>query len=208
LLPKFRGIAEMYRQLAERHRQGVANNRTPAHFAVAETVAQLGALLATPSAEDGLLNIGETTGLDRAVLIDRLAHVVADDIRPAIAEYRDVLLSKFGLVSSGTAAGSGGGAGFGNADTSSGGGIGFGGGSAAICVSSGWSAERPAGVADRSGSTFVSPLSSEASRPGGGGFSACAGGGAGAGAGAGAGGSSTTSCTGMGAAISAGALFQ
>jgi uncharacterized protein (DUF885 family) len=91
MVPKFHGIAEMYRQLGERHRQGLASGRTPAHFAVAETVAQLDALLAVPSAADPLLDIGETTGLDRAALIARLAEVVAEDIRPAMAQYRDIL---------------------------------------------------------------------------------------------------------------------
>lgn len=91
MVPKFRGIAEMYRQLTERHREGVAHGRTPARFAVVETMAQLDAMLAAPTAEDPLLRPGETTGVDREVWLGQLRAVVEQDIRPAMAGYRDTL---------------------------------------------------------------------------------------------------------------------
>lgn len=91
MIPKFHAIAAMYRQLAERLREGVANDRTPAHFAVAETVAQLDALLALAPAEDPLLSLGTPTGVDRAAWLVQLTDVVVTEIRPAMAVYRDVL---------------------------------------------------------------------------------------------------------------------
>ena len=91
MIPKFHAVAELYREMAARHREGVAGGRTPARFAVAETVAQLDALLATPTARDPLLDVGETVGIDRDAWLARLRGVVESDIRPAMAAYRDVL---------------------------------------------------------------------------------------------------------------------
>ena len=50
-----RGLGRYYGELAERQREGVASGRLPAAFAVADTVAQLDGLLATPVADDPLL---------------------------------------------------------------------------------------------------------------------------------------------------------
>ena len=56
LVDKLRGIGRFYGELAERQREGVAAGRLPAAFAVADTVAQLDGLLATPVADDPLLD--------------------------------------------------------------------------------------------------------------------------------------------------------
>ena len=60
LLDKFRGIAANFRDRAERLREGVAAGRTPATFAVPDTVAQLDAWLAGPIGDDPLLQTGDT----------------------------------------------------------------------------------------------------------------------------------------------------
>ena len=91
MLPKFHAIARMYRDLAQRHREGLAHGRTPADFAVVETVAQLDAMLATPASEDPLLSLGETVGIDREAWLQQLGGIVKDDIRPAMVDYRDTL---------------------------------------------------------------------------------------------------------------------
>ncbi|MEA2621251.1 MAG: hypothetical protein QOH61_161, partial [Chloroflexota bacterium] len=92
MIPKYHAIAAMYRQTAERHREGVANGRTPARFAVTETLAQLDALVASPPEQDPLLGVGEPVGIpDPAAWLGRLGQVIADDIRPAMATFRDTL---------------------------------------------------------------------------------------------------------------------
>jgi uncharacterized protein (DUF885 family) len=91
MIPKFHGIATYYRQMADRHREGAANGRTPARFAVTETIAQLDALLSKPAEEDPLLELGETVGVGREAWLGMLREVVEDDIRPAMMELRDAL---------------------------------------------------------------------------------------------------------------------
>jgi uncharacterized protein (DUF885 family) len=89
---KLRGIATYFRDLAGRHREGVAVGRTPADFAVRQTVEQLDRWLATPVAEDPLLHTADPTGVeDVAEWKGRLAAIVESDVRPAVATYRDTL---------------------------------------------------------------------------------------------------------------------
>jgi uncharacterized protein (DUF885 family) len=91
---KFHGIATYFRDLAGRHREGVANGRTPADFAVRQTVDQVDRWLATPLGEDPLLNTappGGMGGADIEAWKGRLARIVETDIRPAAGTYRDTL---------------------------------------------------------------------------------------------------------------------
>ena len=89
---KLRAIGTYFSDLAERHREGIAAGRTPAAFAAADTIQQLDEWLASPLAEDRLLDIAATPeGVDRAALVDRLQQVVEDVVRPAVATYRAVL---------------------------------------------------------------------------------------------------------------------
>jgi uncharacterized protein (DUF885 family) len=89
---KFRAIAAMFRALADRHREGLAGGRTPADFAVRQTIAQLDAWLALPVADDPLLAVGEATGIaDRELWLGRLRGVVEQGVRPAMVGYRDLL---------------------------------------------------------------------------------------------------------------------
>ncbi len=89
---KFRGIAAMFRALADRHREGLARGRTPADFAAHQTIGQLDAWLARPLADDPLLVVAEPIGVaDREAWLGRLRRVIGDEVRPAMAAYRDVL---------------------------------------------------------------------------------------------------------------------
>jgi uncharacterized protein (DUF885 family) len=92
MVDKYRGIAKRFRDQADRHREGVANKRTPAEFAVRGTVEQLDGWLATPVSEDMLLRTGPVPdGLDEDAWRGRLRDVIDSDIRPAVAAYRDTL---------------------------------------------------------------------------------------------------------------------
>lgn len=89
---KFRGIAAMFRALADRHREGLARGRTPADFAARQTIGQLDAWLARPLADDPLLVVAEPIGVaDREAWLGRLLQVIDAEIRPAMSVYRDVL---------------------------------------------------------------------------------------------------------------------
>ena len=89
---KFRGIARMFRDKADRHREGVANGRTPADFACRQIVEQLDAWLAIPVAEDPMLATAEPAGIgDIDAWRAELLRTVRDEIRPALSAYRDVI---------------------------------------------------------------------------------------------------------------------
>jgi uncharacterized protein (DUF885 family) len=92
MVAKFEGVADHLDQVAERHREGVASGRTPADFAVRQTVQQLDAWLATPIGEDPMLGVQDPpAGVDAARWHERLLAVVQKRVRPAAERYRDVL---------------------------------------------------------------------------------------------------------------------
>jgi uncharacterized protein (DUF885 family) len=93
MVDKYRGIASNIRQFADRHREGVASGRTPATFAVERAVEQIEAWLATPLDQDLLLTATTEppAGYDVDAWRGRLADVVAQDVRPALEAFRDVL---------------------------------------------------------------------------------------------------------------------
>ena len=89
---KLRGVGPAFDAMADRLREGVANARTPAAFAIEQTLPQLDEWLATPIAADPLLNIGAPpTVPDPTAWRASLEQIVADEIRPAVRRYRDVL---------------------------------------------------------------------------------------------------------------------
>jgi len=92
MIDKLRGVARNYGELTERLREGLASGRTPARFAVGDTVAQIDGLLAAPVAEDAALRaVQSPAGVDEEAWRERLAGVIASDLRPAMAGYRDAL---------------------------------------------------------------------------------------------------------------------
>jgi uncharacterized protein (DUF885 family) len=92
MVGKFEHVAVYFHDLAGRHREGVASGRTPADFAVAQTVAQLDRWLATPINADPMLDVQDPpAGMDAARWHERLLAVVQKQVRPAVEHYRDVL---------------------------------------------------------------------------------------------------------------------
>ncbi|MBA2719304.1 MAG: DUF885 domain-containing protein [Chloroflexi bacterium] len=92
MIAKVRLIAKNFRDSSERVLEGVARNRTPAAFAVNDTVAQIDRWLALPIAEDPLLRTSEPTGVaDPDAWRARLRQVIESDVRPAMAGYRDTI---------------------------------------------------------------------------------------------------------------------
>ena len=92
MIAKTRGIAANFLDSADRLREGVARNRTPAAFAIDDTVGQIDAWLARPIDEDPLLRTAEPTGVaDADAWRIRLRRVVETDVRPAMARYRDTI---------------------------------------------------------------------------------------------------------------------
>ena len=92
MVGKFEHVAVHLHDLAERHREGITSGRTPADFAVRQTVDQLDAWLATPINQDFMLDVQDPpSGVDAARWHERLLAVVQKQVRPAVAHYRDVL---------------------------------------------------------------------------------------------------------------------
>lgn len=97
MVGKFRGVAVYFHELADRHREGVASGRTPADFAVTQTVAQLDGWLATPVNRDPMLDVQDPpSGVDAVRWHERLLAVVQKQVRPAVERYRDVLRDEVG----------------------------------------------------------------------------------------------------------------
>jgi uncharacterized protein (DUF885 family) len=92
MVDKYAAVASYFRDSADRHRQGVASGRTPAHFAVRATVEQLDSWLVSPVEDDPLLR---TQPAPSAVDVDawrqNLRDAVEKQVRPAVEVYRDVL---------------------------------------------------------------------------------------------------------------------
>jgi len=95
MVPKLRSIGQHLRDVAQRHREGVASGRTPARFAVELTLPQLDTWLATPLADDPLLRTSTPPdGLDVEAWHRRLEDAVERSVRPAVQELRDVLVDE------------------------------------------------------------------------------------------------------------------
>jgi uncharacterized protein (DUF885 family) len=92
MLTKVHGMAKNFRDMSDRLREGVANGRTPADFAIDDTVGQIDAWLARPVDDDPLLRTADPTGVgDPDAWRRRLREIVESDVRPAMAAYRDTI---------------------------------------------------------------------------------------------------------------------
>src|SRR3954447_5405768 len=92
MVAKFSSVATYFRDLAERHREGVASGRTPADFAVRQTADQLERWLGRPINQDPMLEVqAPPSGMDAGRWHERLLAVVQKQVRPAVEGYRDVL---------------------------------------------------------------------------------------------------------------------
>jgi uncharacterized protein (DUF885 family) len=88
---KLRGIAQLFRDLGERHREGKASGRLPVRVAVEQTIAQLDRWLATPVSDDPLHVAPPDVLPDGDRWAADVRDVIEGDVRPAIAAYRDLL---------------------------------------------------------------------------------------------------------------------
>jgi uncharacterized protein (DUF885 family) len=92
MIPKVHGMAKNFRDMTDRLREGLARNRTPAAFAIDDTVDQIDGWLATPIEADPLLNTAEPAGVaDPDAWRRRIREIVETEVRPAMAAYRDTI---------------------------------------------------------------------------------------------------------------------
>jgi uncharacterized protein (DUF885 family) len=92
MLDKVRGMGKAFRDKCDRLEEGVARNRTPAAFAIDDTIAEIDRWLAKPMDEDPLLRTVEPTGVaDVDAWRRRLRDIVEHDVRPSMARYRDTI---------------------------------------------------------------------------------------------------------------------
>lgn len=86
------GLGRYYRDLADRHRDGLAAGRTPPAFAVEGVIAQLEGLLATDPAQDPhVLAWNLPDDVDAAAWRARMAGVLEAEVRPAMAAHLELL---------------------------------------------------------------------------------------------------------------------
>jgi uncharacterized protein (DUF885 family) len=95
LLDRYAAADLFLSQAGDRLREGVAAGRTPPRLGVEQAVAQLDDYLASSLEDDPLLTIEPPKGWDGAATWrERLADVVRDRVRPAMATYRAVLVDE------------------------------------------------------------------------------------------------------------------
>ncbi len=101
MLAKYSAIARMIDDASDRLREGISSGRVNADFAVARTVEQIDALLATPVEEDAFLRAqmpAEYSEADIEAWRERASRIVVDEIRPAFERYRNVIRDKVGPI--------------------------------------------------------------------------------------------------------------
>lgn len=101
MLEKFNSFAQMLDQSTQRLREGIANGRVNAEFAVTKAVGQLDAVIAAPVENSPFLKaqIPESYSDEEATAWrDRAAATVRNSINPAFERYRDVIRDEVGPV--------------------------------------------------------------------------------------------------------------
>lgn len=101
MLEKFDSFAQMLDQSTQRLREGIANGRVNAEFAVTKAVGQLDAVIAAPVENSPFLKaqIPESYSDEEATAWrDRAAAIVRNTINPAFERYRDVIRDEVGPV--------------------------------------------------------------------------------------------------------------
>jgi uncharacterized protein (DUF885 family) len=87
-------IGRQFDQVMDRHRQGVANGRTPPEIAVQKVMAQLDSLIAAPLESNAFFQITLPDDMDegdRERWKDAIADQVRDVVQPAFVRYREML---------------------------------------------------------------------------------------------------------------------
>ncbi|TDI52118.1 MAG: DUF885 domain-containing protein [Acidobacteria bacterium] len=101
MLEKFDSFAQMLDQSTQRLREGIANGRVNAEFAVTKAVGQLDAVIAAPVENSPFLKaqIPESYSDEEATAWrDRAVAIVRNSINPAFERYRDVIRDEVGPV--------------------------------------------------------------------------------------------------------------
>lgn len=101
MLEKFNSFAQMLDQSTQRLREGIANGRVNAEFAVTKAVGQLDAVIAAPVENSPFLKaqIPESYSDEEATAWrDRAVAIVRNSINPAFERYRDVIRDEVGPV--------------------------------------------------------------------------------------------------------------
>ena len=94
MIAKSEGVGRLFRQMAERLRQGIAKGRTPHESAVTKSIAQIDAYLAGPIDADPFVRLRRPEAFDDAADAawrDRLKEAVENHVRPGFALYRETL---------------------------------------------------------------------------------------------------------------------
>ncbi|MGH3713454.1 MAG: DUF885 domain-containing protein [Micromonosporaceae bacterium] len=91
-LSRLGNLAGFFDGLLERHRQAVADGRTPTALGVRQAIEQVDGYLAAPDA-DPLLRPAPPAGVDADAWRARIGHVLTDALHPALRRYRDGLAS-------------------------------------------------------------------------------------------------------------------
>jgi uncharacterized protein (DUF885 family) len=84
----------MFDQMMDRHREGVANGRTPPLVAVEKVLSQLDALAAAPAADNAFLQITLPDTMEEAQQTrwrEAMSEQVADVVMPTFARYRSMI---------------------------------------------------------------------------------------------------------------------
>jgi uncharacterized protein (DUF885 family) len=101
MLEKYVAFAQYIDQSAERLREGIANRRVNAEFAVTKTLAALNEMLAVPIEESPYLTIQMPESFSDEDIVawrERAATVVTETVNPAFARYRNVIRDEVGPV--------------------------------------------------------------------------------------------------------------
>ena len=94
LVDKYRAIGRMFREIADRVREGAAGGRTPIDLHMERTLEFLDSYLASDLSSDPYLRVRVPAAFDadaETAWKDRLAEVVTDEIRPAYAAFRSAI---------------------------------------------------------------------------------------------------------------------
>ena len=92
---KYRGMARMFDDAADRLREGLARGRTPMGSTAAKAVEQVDGYLAAPFDQDPLLALKAPEGWDgEAEWRERMVDVARDHLRPALQRWRDCVTTE------------------------------------------------------------------------------------------------------------------
>lgn len=93
-ITRFTKLPRAISQLNDRLTEGVASGRTPTKSAAEKVVAQIDEMLAAPVEQSPFMTAQRPVDLDEEEWRSRLADLVRDHVRPALASYRDTIADR------------------------------------------------------------------------------------------------------------------